>query len=366
MSGRVLVLDQYAQVGGAQRCLLNLLPAFTGAGLTTCLAIPGDGPFAAGARLHGVTVHAIPCGPYHSGHKSWTDAARFASDLPRQAFEIQTLARSHEIGLIYVNGPRLLPAAAMAAGGRPVVFHAHSIVRQTSAVSLMQWAVRKANAYVIATCRFVLDRLAPYCPGDRSRVIYNGIPAQTCARHARKHGEPWRIGVIGRIAPEKGQLEFVRAARLLLPSESCEFVVCGEAIFSSSDYGRRVRQEADGLPIKFLGWRSVDEVLPALDLVVVPSAIVDATPLVILEAFSAGVPVVAFRSGGIPEIIDDGVTGVLCSPQPGELAGTLLHLMRSGAAQLDSLAERARRACAEQFSLERYRAEVLQVVRHAM
>lgn len=366
MSSRVLVLDQYAQVGGAQRCLLNLLPAFADAGLTTHLAIPGEGPLAAGARLCGATVHAIPCGPYHSVQKRWTDAARFASELPRQVLKIQSLVRTLGIGLIYVNGPRLLPAAAMAAGGRPVVFHAHSIVQQVSAARLLQWAAGRANAHVIAVCRFVRDRLAlPQNPD--ARVIYNGIAPHACARGNRRHGDPWRIGVIGRIAPEKGQLEFVRAARLLLPHERCEFVLCGATTFSSSDYSRRVRGEAHGLPIEFLGWRNdVASVLETLDLVVVPSAMSDATPLVILEAFSAGVPVVAFRSGGIAEIVDDGVTGVLCSPQASELARTLLHVMRSGAARLDSLAVEARRALAERFSLERYQSEVLQMVRRAM
>lgn len=366
MSGRVLVLDQYDQLGGAQRCLLNLLPAFAEAGLTTHLAIPGDGPLAAGARLHGVTVHAIPCGPYNSAQKGWTDAARFACDLPLQALEIQALVRKHAAGLIYVNGPRLLPAAALAAFGRPVVFHAHSIVEQVSAALLMRRALRSANAHVIAACRFVLDRLAPP-QGERTRVIYNGIAPQRYARRQRRHGEPWRIGVIGRIAPEKGQLEFVRAARLLLPHQRCEFVVCGAAMFSSRGYGRRVREEANGLPISFLGWRlRVSEVLSALDLVVVPSRMTDATPLVILEAFSAGVPVVAFRCGGIPEMIDDGVTGVLCSPQPSELARILLQVMQSGAERLDALAGGAKRALAERFSLDRYRSEVLQVVRRAM
>ena len=140
-------------------------------------------------------------------------------------------------------------------------------------------------------------------------------------------------------------------------------------VFEASEYARSVREEADGLPIEFPGWRDdVAEVLSALDLVVVPSAVVDATPLVILEAFSAGVPVVAFRSGGIPEMIDDGVTGILCSPDPAELAQTLMKLMQCerARAHLHSLATRAKDTFAERFSLERYRSEVLQVVRDAM
>lgn len=366
MSGRILFVDQFSQLGGAQRCLLNLLPAFSEANFVTHLAVPGNGSLVDRAASHGAVVHRIPSGEYSSGSKNWADAAQFACDSPRQASRIASLVRRHGIDFIYVNGPRVLPAAALAAAGRPVIFHAHSIVAQESALRLTRWAVRHSQARVIAACDFVLARLNQ--PGIACRrVIYNGIAPLEYIRRSRKDIEPWRIGVIGRIAPEKGQLEFVQAARQVSQHRRCQFVICGEAMFSGTEYEQRVLRQADGLSIHFLGWRDdVSEVLSALDLLVVPSTVVDATPLVILEAFSAGVPVLAFRSGGIPEMIDDGVTGILCSPEPAELARTLIGLMRCTRERLDPIARRAKAAFAARFSLERYQSEILQVVRHAM
>jgi glycosyltransferase involved in cell wall biosynthesis len=83
---------------------------------------------------------------------------------------------------------------------------------------------------------------------------------------------------------------------------------------------------------------------------------------VILEAFSAGVPVVAFPSGGIPEIVEDGVTGVLSPPSAQDLASKLLELFSSGAGLLDCISARAKAIFAERFTLERYRADVLDAV----
>ena len=372
MNRRLLILDQFNQLGGAQRCLLDLLPAFLDAGYVTHLAVPGEGPLAEGARSLGARVHGMPCGAYKSGQKSWMDAARFGVDLPRQARRVASLVAKHGIDLIYVNGPRLLPAAAIGARGRPVVFHAHSVVTQEAAARLTRWAVRSANAHVIAVCRFVLEPLAAAVDPGRSRVIYNGVAPVECARRRRGDDDPWRVGVIGRIAPEKGQLEFVRAARLImsqqiLPQRRYEFVVCGDALFSSPLYKRRVRAEAEGLSIEFTGWRGdIREVLSSLDLVVVPSAAVEATTRVILEAFSAGVPVVAFRSGGIPEIIEDGVTGVLSTPTAPDLATKLMELFSNGGALLDCISARAQAAFADRFSLDRYRSEVLDAVGRAL
>jgi glycosyltransferase involved in cell wall biosynthesis len=367
MSGSLLILDQFNQLGGAQRCLLDLLPAFLEAGYKIHLAVPGDGPLADGARSRGAMVHLIPCGAYSSGQTSWSDAARFGIDLPRQVLRIATLVSKHQIDLIYVNGPRLLPAAALAARGLPVVFHAHSVVNEERAARLTRWALRSTNASVIAACRFVLQPLAAVLDAGRSRVIYNGVAPVDCVRRRRRDNEPWRVGVIGRIAPEKGQLEFIQAARLILPQQRCEFVVCGDALFSNPQYSRRVRAEAEGLLVEFTGWRNdIREVLSTLDLVVVPSGAVEATTRVIPEAFSAGVPVVAFRSGGIPEIIEDGVTGVLSAPSARDLAAKLLELFSCGGAMLDCISARAQAAFAARFSLERYRSEVLDVVGRAL
>jgi glycosyltransferase involved in cell wall biosynthesis len=367
MRRRLLILDQFCQLGGAQRCLLDLLPAFVEAGYVTHLAVPGDGPFPDAARSCGAMVHSIPCGAYASGQKSWTDAARFTVDLPRQALRIASLVSKHRIDLIYVNGPRLLPATALGARGRPVVFHAHSIVAQESVARLTRWALRSLNANVIAACRFVLEPLEAAARNSKSRVICNGVSPTVCARRRHNNGDPWRVGVIGRIAPEKGQLEFIQAARLLRQQHDCEFVVCGDPLFSSREYSRRVRVEAAGMPIEFTGWRDdIRDVLSALDVVVIPSAHVDATPRVILEAFSAGVPVVAFRSGGIPEIIEDGVTGLLSAPNAQDLAFRLSELFRGGSTALDALSTRAQAAFASRFSLERYRSEVLDAVRRAV
>jgi glycosyltransferase involved in cell wall biosynthesis len=320
-----------------------------------------------GARKQGVMVHAIPCGSYASGRKNWADALHFGIDLPRQVSRIGSLVSQHRIDLIYVNGPRLLPAAAITARGLPVVFHAHSIVAQQSAARLTRWALRSANGTVIAGCRFALKPLADCLDAGRSQVIYNGVAPVECVPRRRQAADPWRIGVIGRIAPEKGQLEFVQAARLILPRRSCEFVVCGDTLFSGVQYRRRVSQEAEGLPIEFTGWRDdIADVLSTLDLVVVPSGAVEATTRVILEAFSAGVPVVAFRSGGISEILEDGVTGVLSQPTAQGLAAKLLELFSDGGASLARISQLARVAFATHFSLDRYRSQVLEVVGRAL
>ena len=82
----------------------------------------------------------------------------------------------------------------------------------------------------------------------------------------------------------------------------------------------------------------------------------DACPISILEAMHAGKPIVASRTGGIPEIIDDGVSGLLVGEDPAEIAATILGLLEN-AAQAESLGVRARKAAMARFTWDRVAAD---------
>src|SRR5260370_9243868 len=130
----MLFLDQYREPGGAQQCLRDLLPAVAARGWKATVAVPGDG---------------ILLGPFHAGRKSLEDAVLFARQWPalRRAIE------KSPADLLYVNGPRLLPAVPE---GRPVIFHCHSFLDKRYAAWLARRAIIRTRATVIGACRFVL------------------------------------------------------------------------------------------------------------------------------------------------------------------------------------------------------------------
>src|SRR5215831_8427161 len=203
---RLLLLDQFSELGGAQRMLLDLLPAICSRGWDAVLAAPGDGPLCSQARAFGCEVPPLDCGAYGSGRKSAADMGRFLAKLPRLALQLRKLAERVRPDLVYINGPRLLPAAALARLPQPVLFHAHIEVSQWAARVLAGRSLARLNARVIAVCRGVADAWRPFAVVT---VVYNGVahPDRSLTVVARE-GVPL-IGCIGRIAPEKGQLEFV-------------------------------------------------------------------------------------------------------------------------------------------------------------
>jgi len=87
---------------------------------------------------------------------------------------------------------------------------------------------------------------------------------------------------------------------------------------------------------------------------------------VILEAFAAGVPVIAFASGGIPEIVEHNVTGFLVEQRSHEaLAAAMRHWLLREPGRLREVAACARLKAGSDFSLERYRQQVLEAMQSA-
>jgi len=196
-------------------------------------------------------------------------------------------------------------------------------------------------------------------------VIYNGISGFAAPPRARS--EVRNIGVLGRIAPEKGQLEFVRAARIAAAANpELRFSICGTPLFSDTRYFDQVRRESEGLPVEFPGW--TDDAagwFQDLDLLVVPSDASDNVPRVILEAYAAGVAVVAFNSGGIPELIDHGVTGWLVNRRTPEALASAIIDAASDIARLNGIALGGYKRWSTRYTLERFQSELCAAVERA-
>src|SRR5438046_3134183 len=113
VAAHVLCIDQFSSLGGGQRSLLDLLPAFSQRGWRPSVAIPGDGrPFLAMLERRGYPTHTFTCGSYASKKKPITQLLKYALELPRLVNSLAELVEENKPDLVYVNGPRLVPPAA--------------------------------------------------------------------------------------------------------------------------------------------------------------------------------------------------------------------------------------------------------------
>ncbi len=181
---------------------------------------------------------------------------------------------------------------------------------------------------------------------------------------------PTRIGVVGRLAPWKGQDVFLRAFARAFPSGPESAVVIGTALFGEGEYGAGLERLAERLGIAervtFRGFRhDVEAEMDGLDILVHASVIPEPFGQVVLEGMAAGLPVIAPAAGGPAELIRDGVDGLLYPPADvGGLAATLQRLAADDA--LRDRLSRAALARAEAFRPEMVTPAVTDVYRRVL
>lgn len=202
--------------------------------------------------------------------------------------------------------------------------------------------------------------------GPQFRVIPNGIdlayfdPAGSYPRPAGVTGSPV-IGCIASLTPEKGLATLVEAVpRLAAQYPSLQVCIVGDGPLRA-DLEREA--QAGGLEsrVQFCGATAdVRPYLSSFDVLALPS-LSEGMGRVLMEAMAMNVPVVASRTGGVPEVVTDGETGLLVSPgDPAALAEGLAALLGDEAGRR-AMAERARRRVAEEFSLDRMIRSVEQI-----
>ncbi|MEQ1730658.1 MAG: glycosyltransferase [Vicinamibacterales bacterium] len=169
---------------------------------------------------------------------------------------------------------------------------------------------------IVAPSRSMAEEYAALgAPPDKLRVSDYGFTPRTGRPTRRARTGPLRIGFVGTPVWHKGLHVLVDAARLL-PPERFTLAVHGD-LSVLPDYVADQRERSRGLPIDFAGpfaRHLADAVYDALDLLVVPSIWLENSPLVVHEAFMAGVPVVASRIGGLADLIQHGRNGLLFEP----------------------------------------------------
>ncbi|MBI4610217.1 MAG: glycosyltransferase family 4 protein [Candidatus Rokubacteria bacterium] len=166
------------------------------------------------------------------------------------------------------------------------------------------------------------------------------------------------VGIVARLVPIKRHEDFLSAAQAVtMRIPNCRFVVVGDGELR----GRlETRAQTLGLAgrIHFLGWRGdLARIYADLDVVVLTSAN-EGLPVSLIEAMASARAVVATRVGGVPDLVEDGVTGLLVRPgEPDELARAVLELL-ADPERRRAMGEAGRKRVYPAFSADRLLADM--------
>jgi glycosyltransferase involved in cell wall biosynthesis len=230
------------------------------------------------------------------------------------------------------------------------------------------WQARRGSAKLVTVSEFArVALLRAGLAASRVATVHNGIPLARYQRTARGLlRQQWNlpdtellVGIIGRYTPWKGQEFFLRLAEAWIGQNAAgHFVLAGHAFNEEQAFEASLRAFAAerGLShrvhfVPFLP--NIAAAFSDLDAVVHASLRPEPFGRVIIEAMAVGVPVIAAQDGGVPEIIQHGVNGLLAAP--GNLAEYLEQLsqLASSPPLRTKLAAAGRQSVEERFTLER-------------
>ena len=222
---------------------------------------------------------------------------------------------------------------------------------------------------VFAVSRAVYEEVKKIVPKQHVEVLYDHLNIASIKLRINEHRLNGKnilhyhadnpvVGIVGRIQNIKQQDLFIKSIPLVLEKiKSARFVVIGCAQKSDDDYEKSLYSLVSQLGIEdktdFLGFRAESlEIMSELTILCLTSS-QEGFPRTILEAQALGCPVIAPNVGGCPEIVEDGVTGLLfpslSSDSVKHLAEKIILLLKDQVLR-DSLAENAQRATEKFFS----------------
>lgn len=360
----VLFVHASDEAYGADRVLLLLVLALKDAGRGVAVLLADDLPpgwLSAQLAAAGVTVERGPLAPARRRYLRLAGLPAYVRALMRARRHLRRRVRALRARIVHINTSALMVAAIL---GRPagcrVVWHVHEIVVRPR---LIAWVLRLAPTLtadrVICVSDAVRRHLTPL--GLRARrvtTVHNGLSPRDPRPASGLAGDGPLVAYVGRLNRWKGYDLFVTALADVAPAHpEARFVIAGDPPpgeeWRTSDLERSLA--AAGLTDRVLHPGFVADgaaVCDAADVVVVPSTWPDPFPTVVLEAMRAGCAVVAASGGGVPEMIEDGVSGVLVPPgDPAALAEAISWLL-SDPARMSELGRRAKDRVAAEFSVE--------------
>ena len=329
--------------------------------------LPEEGPLADDLRAADVEVLVRPLAVLRRELVHPRGLARLARAVSRDARGLGAIIRGRGIALVHSNTSVILGGAAAARlTGVPHIWHVREIYSRFGRA----WPPYRALLQQAAALPCVSGATAAQFTA-RARVLYDGlaVDAWRAERAAARRalgvaGELPVLAVLGRITDWKGQSVLAQAlAHPGLRERGALALIAGD-VWPGAEHRRdallrEARRAGVGERMRLVGFRpDVENVFGAADLVVVPSVEPDPLPGSAIEAAAAGCAVLASAIGGLPEIVQDGVSGRLFpAGDPRALARIAGELLDSPA-ELARLGEQARHRARARFDPGRLREEI--------
>jgi glycosyltransferase involved in cell wall biosynthesis len=369
---RILFGDSWTDLGGGQRLLLDVVEHLAAGGHTCAVAFPGSGPVPELLARRGVETfdYLLPALP--TGTKTLFDRVRFLAGARSAGASLTQVGRRFEAQLLFCMGGRPALPGVLAARrlGIPTLCSVHLIYHGAER-RLLAWCFSRREVAAVMFCSTSVAEPFGRLDG-KGELVVNWVSPAFLERPvpARESRDSVVAGVLGRISKTKGQRLFLEALLPLLESEPrLRLAIGGAADFEDPEEEANLRRLAEDSGhagrVALAGAVDALDFLDTVDILVVPSLWEEPFGLVAVEGMARALPVVATRSGALPEIVADGETGFVVERDAHALRAAVSRLVADPGLRRD-LGAAGRRRVEERFAPERQLPMVAGLVERAL
>jgi glycosyltransferase involved in cell wall biosynthesis len=376
---KILFLTHSSRIAGAEIVLQDLAQAFSNA----TVFLFEDGPLR--AQLVGKGIEVIVADQSRQDLSTIRrDNNLFMASIPVTGAicslvkQISQHAKQYDI--IYANSQKsfVLAAAASMLARRPLVWHCHDILTnehfsRTHIRLDIALANNIAKLVVFPSQACASAFIAAGGRPARAKVLYSGIqpPAlnrkdnmRAMLRETLGISDSFTFGVFSRLSPWKGQHVAIEALQGL-PDAKC--IIVGASQFGEEHYERHLHSLAEQLGVKdrvmFLGHRNdVADIMAAVDAYCHPSTSPEPFGMAVLEAMREGLPIVATNAGGIPELIQQDVTGILVERNSPTAIAQALEMFMNHPQRAAYMGQQAKEVANSRFTIQQMHNSVREIV----
>jgi len=344
---RIAYVDHAVDLGGAEHSLIELISRLDRTALTPTIIHTEGAKWLQSDRIADVAKVAVflphplleqkrdevSAGLLHLIPNVWTAL--------RLSLKLRGALRRTGAQLVHTNSLKTHFIGGLAARLRrlPLVWHVRDLLGEDEGYHWLRRAARLLRPHVIAISEAVAEQFAGL-PIEVT-VIPNGIPLDNFCPGPPSPRLRNELGLtaddrvllmVSRLTPWKGHMTLLEAlAGLAERWPRLKLVVVGEVAFWEAGYEQQLTQRAAELGLAeqviWTGFRSdVPELLRLCDIFVLPS-VREPFGRVIIEAMATGRPVVATKSGGVPEVVVDGQTGLLVPPEDAQSLASAIETL---------------------------------------
>ncbi|MEO1768390.1 glycosyltransferase family 4 protein [Candidatus Enterococcus ferrettii] len=369
----ILFLHAGAEMYGADKVLLDLIRNLDKKKYKPYVILPTSGILVNYFERNNIDVEVIPYPIIRRKYFNPRGIIKYARDLFIYSKKLAYISRKKKIDIVHTNTAAVLEGSYVSWRLKiPQLWSIHEII--VSPKLMFKFTSKLISSFSDIT---ITDSIAVkqhlkssgFFNKKSIKVIYNGVDNKRFSPNVDFSylKEEWGIpkdakviGMMGRVNSWKGQNDFLKAANIVMEKNLDVYTVFIGSAFEGEEWRERelensINQSPFKKRIINVGYRTDSEAIYNLyDVFVLPSTNPDPLPTVVLEAMSTGKPIIGYRHGGVCEMVEDGVNGILADVgNPENLAQKIDLLITDDDLRL-RMGKESRKRLLDNFSIEAY------------